>query len=294
MTSLKYHQIPSAPQNTIETCKRYRKVALRHVSANSSVSVLHSFILRRRAQRRPLARAPPPSRSVAASPCACCQLERSRPARRRPCFAKLVISTPPRGSRSPAKCSSARATTPRRQTPSSVAVRTTAINGQLRQRSSSPAHGSANGSSPCATTPRRRTPSPVAARTTAIDGRSRQRSPSPACCSGSTIPTPRVGHVLQLGLGATGAHIDGDTHSHGPTMATPRVLGARCSEQARKPLKHDLPTALTLPGYPEQTQRIRRTSLTDGPIFLLDGGPRKKTTVNSELRWCIQLGKGSN
>ena len=80
-----------------------------------------------------------------------------------------------------------------------------------------------------------------------------------------------MGHVLQLGLGATGAHIDGDTHSHGPAMATPRVLGARCSEQARKPLKHDLPTALTLPGYPEQTQRIGRTSLTDGPIFLLDG-----------------------
>jgi len=76
-------------------------------------------------------------------------------------------------------------------------------------------------------------------------------------------------------------------------MVTLRVPAARCTEQARKPLKHNLPTALTHPGYPEQTQRTGRTSLTGGPTFLLGSGPRKKSTVNSELRRCILLGKGS-
>jgi hypothetical protein len=53
-------------------------------------------------------------------------------------------------------------------------------------------------------------------------------------------------------------------HGHGLAMAMSHVPAVQGTEQASTPHKHDLPTSLTLPVYPEQNQRIGTASLTGG------------------------------
>lgn len=89
-------------------------------------------------------------------------------------------------------------------------------------------------------------------------------------------------------------------HGHGLAMAMSHDPAVQGTEQASTPHKHDLPTSLTLPVYPEQNQRIGTASLTGGlPASKRrrveegedgEGGAREriKSVVEVPRWWCVR------